>query len=124
MKILDLALIDNSKIMEKNMKEEELSALAREYAEEVYKKSHKEMEVLPNCLSNEAIEMFAKDMNHKLQWLSQRFFLVEKSKVTEEYKHTCESVNKHSTTTGCLFFVGQKQTLESLFPKIAKEVEG
>lgn len=66
------------------MKEEELNALAREYAEEVYKNSYKEMEVLPKCLSCEAIEMFAEDMNHKLQWLSQRFFLVEKSKIAKE----------------------------------------
>ena len=59
-----------------------------------------------------------------LEWLLRRSCLVVKSKVEEEYQKACESVNRHSATTGCLFFVGQKQTIESLFPEIAKEVEG
>lgn len=62
------------------MNDDQITALAREYAEEVYRNAHKEMEVLPNCLSNEAINMFAEDMESKLKWLLRRYCLVEKSK--------------------------------------------
>lgn len=67
------------------MDEKTITALAREYAEEVYRNAHKEMEVLPSCLSNEAINMFAEDMESKLKWLLRRYCLVEIDPVTLEF---------------------------------------
>lgn len=89
---------------------DQITALAREYAEEIV--DHKRLSTT-----------VADDTEDVIRFLLRRFYLVEKNRVEKEYKKTCESVNKHSATTGCLFFVGQKQTLESLFPEIAKEVE-
>lgn len=104
------------------MTQDQITALAREYAEEKGKEMERKQS-LPNSLIREVMEMDAKEQTSFLQWLLRRYALVEKDKLKEEYKKVCESVNRHSTTTGCLFFVGQKQTLESLFPEIAKEVE-
>lgn len=107
------------------MTDTEITALARGYAEEVYRNAHKEMEVLPNCLSNEAINMFAGDMENKLKWLLRRFCLVEKSKLEEEYKsskHYFEHTDS-SNPTQKQYFWGRMCAIESLFPEIAKEVE-
>lgn len=96
--------------------ETEITTLAREYAEEVYKNAHKEMEVLPNCLSNEAVNMFAEDMKNKLKWLTRRFCLVEKDRVKDEYKKAkIDMVSKYHQ--------GSMVVLQVLFPEIAKEVE-
>lgn len=109
------------------MNDDQITALAREYAEEVYRNAHKEMEVLPNCLSNEAINIFAEDMEHKVQWLLRRYCLVEKSKVAIKYKNakrleedaTAFGFEKHRNNAIVI-----KSLIESLFPEIAKEVEG
>lgn len=107
------------------MDDKEITALAREYAEEVYRNAHKETEVLPNCLSNEAINMFAEDMEHKLQWLLRRYALVGKNHVEEEYKsskHYFENTDS-SNPTQKQYFWGRMCALESLFPEIGKEAE-
>ena len=92
------------------MDDDLITALAREYAEE-------RASIMQASLTTKIRAELV------IRFLLRRFCLVEKSKVEEEYKKACESVNKHSATTGCLFFVGQKQTIESLFPEIAKEVK-
>lgn len=94
------------------MDENTITVLAREYAEEIY----------PN-LSDKIISLRTQEIKNAerlIRFLLRRYCLVEKSKVEKGYKKACESVNKHSATTGCLFFVGQKQTIENLFPEIAK----
>ena len=106
------------------MTDDQITALAREYAEEVYRNVHKEMEVLPSCLSNEAINMFAEDMESKLKWLLRRYCLVEKSKVKEVYKNTKSyksELESFSRQSDCCSV--KLRLLESLFPEIAKEVE-
>lgn len=107
------------------MTPEQITTLAREYAEEVHKKVHKEMEVLPNCLSNEAINMLAGDMKCKLEWLSSRFCLVEKSKAEQFFKgrqNILANQNKYDR-----YIVdeasAEKRLMLCLFPEIAKEVE-
>lgn len=103
------------------MTNEQIQALAREYAEEVYRNAHKEMEVLPNCLSNEAINMFAEDMEHKLKWLLRRYALVEKSTIKEAWSMITGVYldHDHITYDGARYLFN-----EMLFPEIAKEVEG
>lgn len=105
------------------MKSEEITTLAREYAEWVL--SVPGAEKLPNCLRNEATGTLREDAEEVLKWLSTRYCLVEKERVKDEYheaKFTCGNVDPCSDT-----FVSshaQKSVLERLFPEIAKEVEG
>lgn len=59
-----------------------------------------------------------------LLWLSDRFCLVEKSKVEEEYheaKFACGNIDSCSETWAT--YLAQKSVLERLFPEIGKEVE-
>lgn len=110
--------------------EDQITSLAREYAEEVYRNAHKEMEVLPNCLSNEAINMFAEDMEHKLQWLLRRYALVEKDKALD----LCRLTLEHGDSVDYGLIDGLSDIVMEIFPEqyqqvaenpdIAKEVEG
>lgn len=109
------------------MTDEQITTISREYAEEVYRNAHKEMEVLPNCLSNEAINMFAEDMESKLKWLLRRFCLVEKSKIQEEYQKAQAHIKDGKEFDVHVFVTigaSKESLLESLFPDLGKEVEG
>lgn len=109
------------------MDKDRINTLAREYAEEVYRTAHKEMEVLSNCLSNEVINMFAEDMKNKLKWLLHRFYLVEKSKVEDAYQSARKDIRDgYKSKVGGMIAIGGAKgaLLESLFPELAKEVEG
>lgn len=105
------------------MTPEEITALAREYAEEVYRNAHKEMEVLPNCLSNEAINMFAEDMEIKLKWLLRRYCLVEKGKVNNIHKGVLVQLDPKSFGYSP-YNQGRMDVMKSLFPEIRKDAEG
>lgn len=106
------------------MNEDLITAISREYAEDVYKNSHKETEVLPNAYRT-AINLFAEDMENKLKWLSRRFCLVEKNIVIDAYKQALET-NEQGHKTGayvlCTIGSAQKVLLESLYPEIRKEL--
>lgn len=105
------------------MSEEEITALAREYAEEIIK--GKPSEELPNCLKNSMLTMNTEYVAEIFRWLMRRYCLVEKSKVEEEYKEakfTCGNVDPCSDTFAAS--LAQKSVLERLFPEIGKEVEG
>lgn len=106
------------------MTDEQITTISREYAEEVYRNAHKEMEVLPNCLSNEAINMFAEDMESKLKWLLRRYCLVEKSKIGEAYKDA-QKDQHNSEGDFALTLAGRNRSavLIDLFPEIGREVE-
>ena len=99
------------------MTDHKITALAREYAEEIY----------PN-LSDKIISRRTqeiKEAERVIRFLLRRFCLVEKSKVKEEYheaKFTCGNVDPCSSTF--VASLSQKSMLERLFPEIAKEVEG
>lgn len=100
------------------MNDDQLTAIAREYAEEVYRNAHKEMEVLPNCLSNEAINIFAEDMEHKVQWLLRRFCLVEKFKATE----LCRLTLEHGDSVGYGLIDGLTDIVRDIFPEQYQQV--
>lgn len=93
---------------------DQITALAREYAEETGETS-------PTTL-----DIKQRNMERHLEWLSQRYCLVEKSKVEEEYKRAIET-NQRGEETGahnlCTFGSSRRVLLESLFPEIAKVVE-
>lgn len=104
--------------------DDQIAALAREYAEEMIK--GRPSEELPNCLKNSMLAMNTEYIAKIFQWLTRRFCLVEKSKVEEEYKsskHYFEHTDS-SNPTQKQYFWGRMCAIESLFPEIAKEVEG
>lgn len=92
------------------MNEDQITALAREYAEEIYKG---DTDFIDEC-------------EQVIDWLLRRYCLVEKNKVEEKYKrskyyfeHTA-----NSNPTQKQYFWGRICAIEVLFPEIAKEVEG
>lgn len=104
------------------MTDELINTLSREYAEEV----GKEVADLPNCLKNESIDLISEDMESKLQWLSRRYYLVEKSNVEDAYKSARKDIiDGYKSRIGGLIAMGGANgaLLESLFPEIAKEVK-
>lgn len=106
------------------MTNDQITALAREYAEGIYRNAHKEMEVLPDCLSNESINMFAEDMESKLKWLLRRYYLVEKGTVRKEYHEIQLALGDGGRSEWeDDINMGKEVLLESLFPEIAKEVQ-
>lgn len=102
----------------------QITALAREYAEEMIK--GKPSEELPNCLKNSMLAMNTEYIAEIFQWLTRRFCLVEKNKVEEMYLNAKIAIEKgYDENLGGMMAVGSasKSILESLFPEIAKEVE-
>lgn len=81
------------------------------------------VEELPNCLKNSVYELNAEGMEQKLKWLTQRFCLVEKEAVRKEYKQAAEDYDPYDAIDSD-YNQGKMHVLESLFPEIAKEVEG
>lgn len=115
------------------MTDQQITALAREYAEiecpEFKYKGDKEWrndDIKSATLSNKAF----------LTWLLRRYCLVEKERVKQTYKEAidgeCELEKMQPQNTyaknSILMRVGMNAgcayTLKSLFPEIAKEVEG
>lgn len=95
------------------MEQDQITALAREYAEECIdpygfsKDTYEEM-----------VEEKAENVAYVLRWLSTRFYLADKEKAKAFYR---------GETFGELDFielVSSRRILSSLFPEIAKEVEG
>lgn len=94
------------------MDDKEITALAREYAEETV--SHTRLSTT-----------VADDTEDVIRFLLRRYCLVEKSKVEKEYqssKHYFEHTD-NSNPTQKQYFWGRICALEYLFPEIAKEVE-
>lgn len=89
------------------MNEQEITALAREYAEE-----GAEEVGLPNCLQNETFGLVVTETECIIKWLLRRYYLVEKDEVP--YLITFYDMG---------YKCGQKETIESLFPEIAKKTE-
>lgn len=106
------------------MNDDQITALAREYAEET--SAYEYLKDNPKSTSAKKIlDITVRDASAVLRWLSTRFCLVEKKKVIEAYK--AELLNKRVDD-----YCGVKddtdaarlELLHSLFPEIAKEVEG
>lgn len=105
------------------MDNDTITALSREYAEEMIK--GKPSQELPNCLKNSMLTMNTEYIAEIFQWLLHRYCLVEKNHVEKEYKsskHYFEHTDS-SNPTQKQYFWGRMCAIESLFPEIAKEVE-
>lgn len=89
------------------MKPEAITALAREFSRE-----HEDSAIAYHA---------AKDV---INFLLRRYRLVEKSKVSEMYDVAMEVSRLPKSVEARGYAISRLQTLESLFPGIAKEVEG
>lgn len=102
---------------------DQITALAHEFAEEIY--PHEEREDLGQMefLRTSA----AKHIEVSIKMLSSRFCLVEKSKVEDAYQRA-KNVEKDGWNLDLPLLRRngrlQRILLESLFPDLAKEVEG
>lgn len=105
------------------MDNDQLTALAREYAEEMIK--GKPSEELPNCLKNSMLAMNTEYVAGIFRWLMRRYCLVEKGKVVAEYKNVAKAVKakREYNLTLSEDKLAKADLLFDLFPEIAKEVE-
>lgn len=105
------------------MTDTKITALAREYAEEMAK--GKPSEELPNCLKNSMLTMNAEQIAEILQWLRQRFCLVEKSKAEQFFKAQQNILKRQHEYDRYIVdeASAERRLMLCLFPEIAKEVE-
>lgn len=98
----------------------EITAIAREYAEEMIK--GKPSEELPNCLKNSMLSMNTEYIAEVFQWLTRRYCLVEKEGLKKKY---AELKSEWRMAKGADVYTAliKMEFFESLFPEIAKEVE-
>lgn len=105
------------------MDNDQITALAREYAEEYTKKKYPNV---PGHVRERIIEGRMEHMEDFIPWLLRRFCLVEKSNVMEIYekKKRMEDMagELHKPLMGLWFKAGLK-LLEDFFPEIVKEVK-
>lgn len=104
--------------------DDHLTALAREYAEEMIK--GRPSEQLPNCLKNSMLTMNTEYVAEIFQWLLRRFCLVEKAKA-KQFFQSRQNILKHQDKYDRYIVdeaSAEKRLMLCLFPEIAKEVEG
>ena len=107
------------------MNKDKIASLAREYAEEIHADS---MQFFPRPLPNSMEVLVKKDQDEAerlIRFLLRRFCLVEKSKLTEEYKSATANFNNASDPVipTMDYYLGIMKFIEYLFPEIGKEVE-
>lgn len=100
------------------MNDDQLTALAREYAEE-----GAEEVGLPNCLQNETFGLVVTETECVIKWLLRRFCLVEKSKVEDIHKGILVQLDPKNFGYSP-YNQGRIDLLKSLFPEIAIEENG
>lgn len=115
---------------------DQIIALAREFAEET---RNGILGLFPQPLPDSMEVLIKNDQGYYgrfLRWLTGRYCLVEKSKVEQMYKEAAEgkcelekmrpqnTYAKNSIAMRIGVNFGCVHTLKSLFPEIAKEVEG
>lgn len=106
------------------MNNDQITALAREYAEE-QGKGDRELG-FPEFFIKDMLEFNEKEMKSALDFLLRRYCLVEKKQVFEVYKsakHNSKMAHRERLYTMLAVTSARKALLESLFPEIAKEVE-
>lgn len=105
------------------MTDTEITALAREYAEEMIK--GKPSEELPNCLKNSMLTMNTEYIAEVFQWLMRRYYLVEKSKAKQIFQSRQNILANQDKYDRYIVdeASAEKRLMLCLFPEIAKEVQ-
>lgn len=116
------------------MTNEQIQALAREYAEGINPvnqlNDYPEAKMIADMMRNALSEVTAnqiKDFEGFLRFLLHRFCLVEKECVNEAYKGAIETIRFGEETGAyslCTFGSAKRILLESFFPELGKEAEG
>lgn len=98
------------------MDNDQITALAREYAEECI-----EPQGFSKSTYEELVEEKAENVAYILRWLSARFCLVEKSVIKKTWSEITNVylAHRHITYDGARYLFD-----EVLFPDLGKEVEG
>lgn len=115
------------------MTDTEITALSREYAEEISPVRQLEdhptakmiADIMRKALSEATAEQI-KNFEGFLRFLLRQYYIVEKEAVRKEYGRALETNQKGieaSSHVLCAIGCAQRALLESLFPEIAKEVE-
>lgn len=94
------------------MTTDQINTLAREYAIEVTKDMAKNLDE-SSCLLNETINQTTEYCSEFLQWLSERFCIVEKSKL--------EDIAFRAKHYNCVILMGSE--VKELFPELFKDEE-
>ena len=100
---------------------DQITALAREYAEECTNPSG-----FSKATYEEMVEERAENVTYVLRWLLRRYCLVEKGKAEKEYheaKFACGNIDPCSDTDTWIRYHTEKSLLERIFPNLGKEVE-
>jgi hypothetical protein len=99
-----------------NMIDDQITALAREYAESRYPEAKTDED---DFLYDSAVYV----MEDNLRWLLCRYCLVEKSKLRAQYAKWMQQFCSTRDVAAKEYAAGRLNALEFLFPEIAKEVE-
>lgn len=115
---------------------EQITALAREYSKETF--VYEYLQDNPKSTAvKKILDITVRDAEAVLRWLSQRYCLVEKSRLQEYYRahiemghyynrqaKSCHNNQMRDAAEKCAAVMqGKAGVLKSLFPEIAKEVE-
>lgn len=103
------------------MNEDQITALAREYAEEYTKKKYPNV---PGYVRERIVEGRLEHMEDFIPWLLRRYCLVEKKDVEAKYQEAKERYFNPDDEIEKTMYGGRMSMLEYLFPEITKEVEG
>lgn len=105
------------------MKPEEITALAREYGEYVANSLDFDMYSAPNLRYKLVAKGNSESAQSVLEWLLSRYCLVEKDKVENIHKGILVQLDPKNFGYSP-YNQGRLDVIKSLFPEIAKEVEG
>lgn len=101
------------------MTDDQITALAREYAEECTNPSG-----FSKATYEEMVEERTENVTYVLRWLLRRYCLVEKSKLRKQYAKWMLQFCSTRDVAAKEYAAGRLNALEFLFPEIGKEVEG
>ena len=106
------------------MTDNEITALAREHADEIYKADESNPD-LSICLLNEIKDEAVAEFEEMLRFLLRRYYLVEKETIRKEYKTSYNNyiMAGDARPLSQAYFNGYCFALQSLFPEIGKEVK-
>ena len=102
------------------MNDTEITAIAREYAEEEGK--HDIEQGFGEAFAKDMLEFNEKEFKSVLEFLLRRYALVEKEKVRRQFEYAKGLLDDQDYNKQCIG-VGSRGILNRLFPEIEKEVK-
>lgn len=103
----------------RDMTDPEITALAREYAEEENPTGSYGDNIVERRMD---LSISRDEAERVLTWLTRRFYLVEKEAVRKQFESAKRLIDARDYNKRCIG-VGGRGVLERLFPDLGKEVE-